>query len=319
VNDAPVANDQAASVTEDGKISIKLNGSDLETPASALIFTITGLPAQGLLSTQSGTPVQVGDRFTGATTLVYEPGAAREGVGSDIFKYTVTDHNSAAVALSDSANVAVNITQAVSDGKVTLDSSGILRVGGTSGNDNILVTRTNNNKVQVTLNNKVVSNNLSVSSVHEIHIWGRAGNDKIVVLLLDVPTVLQGGAGNDEMYGGAGSSLIFGGAGNDILVGGLAHNLLVGGDGSDTLIDAFGDDVLVGSNLSKQLTDDLLRQMIQQWSSTRTQNARFVQGLLADNATDYLFDSFGDDWFVLDGADSKTDLNPNDHDLVTTI
>ncbi len=47
VNDAPVANDQAATVTEDGKVNIKLAGSDIETAAGSLIFTVTSLPSAG--------------------------------------------------------------------------------------------------------------------------------------------------------------------------------------------------------------------------------------------------------------------------------
>jgi VCBS repeat-containing protein len=318
VNDAPVANDQSASVTEDGKVNIKLAGSDVETPAGSLIFTITSLPRQGLLVTWNGTPVHVGDHFTGAPTLVYKPGVAREGAGSDSFKYTVTDNGGTADALSDDANVAISIAKAVNDGKVTIDSAGIVRIGGTSGNDNIVATRTGS-KLQISINGKVVSKSVALSSVHEIHIWGRAGNDKINILLLDVPTLLHGGAGNDELYGGAGSSLLFGDAGNDLLVGGLANNLLVGGWGSDTLIDAFGDDVLVGGKVANNLTDDVIRQMLQQWSNSHTQNSRFLEALLPDNATDRLFDSLGDDWFVVDDDDSKTDLNPFDHDLITHV
>ena len=318
VNDAPVANDQSATVTEDGKIYIKLAGSDVETPAGSLIFTITSLPSQGLLTTSNGTPVHVGDHFTGAPTLVYKPGAAREGAGSDRFKYAVTDNGGATDALSDDASVSISITRAVNCGKVTIDSAGIVRIGGTSGNDNIVATRSGN-KLQVWINGKVVSSSIALSSVHEIHIWGRAGNDKINILSLDAPTLLHGGVGNDELYGGAGSSVIFGDAGNDLIVGGLANNLLVGGGGSDTLIDALGDDVLVGGNLANNLTDDVLRQMLLQWSSNRTQNGRFLQALLPDNATDRLFDSLGDDWFVIDDDDSKTDLNLFDHDLVTHI
>jgi hypothetical protein len=34
-------------------------------------------------------------------------------------------------------------------------------------------------------------------------------------------------------------------------------------------------------------------------------------------ATDHLFHSLGDDWFLLDGADSKTDFNFFDRDLIT--
>ena len=93
-NHPPVATDLTATVTEDGKVSLKLSATNVETPAAALLFTVTSLPVQGQLSTQSGVLVQVGDRFTGGPTLVYEPGAARDGAGSDGFTYLVTDSGS---------------------------------------------------------------------------------------------------------------------------------------------------------------------------------------------------------------------------------
>lgn len=74
--------------------------------------------------------------------------------------------------------------------------------------------------------------------------------------------------------------------------------------------------MLVGGNLSNQLTDELLRKMISQWSCDRTQNSRFASGLLADNVADQLFDDEGDEWYLLD---SRTASNPSDRDLVTRI
>jgi hypothetical protein len=214
VNDAPVGKDLSATVTEDGKVEIKLWGRDIETSENALLFTVTSLPTQGRLATRSGVLVQVGDRYTGPPTLVYEPGTAREGTGSDGLKYTVTDAGGLSGALADEATVAISITKALDDGKVSVDSNGTVRIGGTSGNDNIIATRSGS-KLQVTINGKVVCSKTSLSSVREIRAWGRAGDDKINILLVDVPTLLNGGAGKDEIVGGLGSNLIFGGVGND--------------------------------------------------------------------------------------------------------
>jgi Ca2+-binding RTX toxin-like protein len=160
---------------------------------------------------------------------------------------------------------------------------------------------------------------VALSCIHEIHIWGRAGNDKITVLLLDIPALLHGGDGNDEIIGGMGSNLVFGDGGNDKLTAGVRSDLLVGGDGSDSLFDAPGNDVLLGGRLSYQLTGDFLRQMLQQWSASATQNTRFKQSVTDDNAVDTLFDTFGDDWYLLNHGDFRTDLVTMDHDVVTNV
>lgn len=317
VNDAPAGKDLIAAVTEDGKVEIQLGSTDVETPESAILFTVTSLPTLGQLSSKSGALVQIGDRFTGSPTFVYEPGAAREGAGTDGFKYMVTDNSGLAGALIDDATVSINITKAVDDNKVTLDASGVVRIGGTSGNDTI-VAAASGKKLQVTINGKNINNNISLTSVREIRTWGRAGSDKISVFL-DVPTLLHGGAGNDEILGGSGSNLVFGDAGNDKLTGGVRNDLLVGGDGADTLFDALGNNLVVGGNVSNQFTVDFLRQVLQQWDTSRTQNTRFKQGLIDDNSVDSLFDGLGDDWFLLGHGDLKTDLNPNDHDVVTVL
>jgi VCBS repeat-containing protein len=311
VNDPPVAKNLAATVTEDGRVSLTLSATDIETPAASLIFTVTSLPVQGRLSTQSGAPVRVGSRFTGGPTLVYEPGAAREGIGSDGFTYTVTDSGGGTGALSAKGTVSIGITKAVADGTVTIDSAGVVRIGGTSGNDTILATRYGNS-LQVQVNRHIVST-IPLGKVKELRVWGRAGDDKITVLLPDVPARLSGGAGNDVIVDGAGSSLIFGGAGNDTLVGGARNDLLVGGSGADTLVDPFGNNILVGGNVSTQFTDAFFRQALQQWSSTRSQNSQFIQGLSDDAAVDALFGSVGNDWFVLGAGDVKHIVGPVNH------
>jgi VCBS repeat-containing protein len=318
VNDAPVADDLVAMVTEDGQVAITLSASDAETSTASLLFTVTSLPAQGQLS-HAGTPIGVGDTFIGPPTLTYEPGAAREGIGNDSFGYTVTDVAAPGASLSDEAVVAIGITQAAADGQVTVDG-GVVRVGGTSGNDDILITRTLfGSKLQVRIGGQLVSGATPLADVHDIRVWSRGGNDKITVFLVDIPTLLHGGVGDDLITGGLGSNLMFGGDGSDKLIGGVRDDLLVGGTGSDMLLNAVGDDVLFGGNVAYQLTDDFLRDVLAQWQNGQSQNDRFTEGLADDEAIDSLFDSIGDDWFVVGNGDLQADFNPFDQDVVTNV
>jgi Ca2+-binding RTX toxin-like protein len=57
---------------------------------------------------------------------------------------------------------------------------------------------------------------------------------------------LYGDDGNDWIDGGAGNDSLYGGAGNDSLVGGPGNDLLYGGDGNDILIDLSGNNQIFG-------------------------------------------------------------------------
>ncbi len=71
-------------------------------------------------------------------------------------------------------------------------------------------------------------------------IQGGAGNDKLYGLTGD--DLLEGGDGNDELYGGQGNDVLIGGAGNDVLDGGAGDDVLVGGTGDDVLNGGAGSD-----------------------------------------------------------------------------
>ena len=76
-----------------------------------------------------------------------------------------------------------------------------------------------------------------LSDVQSIHAEMGAGNDIFhVSAFLDLPTIIDGGEGDDILSAGGGPSLIFGGAGNDLLVGGRDRSVLVGGSGRDRLL-----------------------------------------------------------------------------------
>ena len=44
---------------------------------------------------------------------------------------------------------------------------------------------------------------------------------------------INGGGGNDKLYGKSGSNILNGGSGNDLLVGGKGNDKLIGGEGKD--------------------------------------------------------------------------------------
>ena len=149
-------------------------------------------------------------------------------------------------------------------------------VGGNSTNDIVLITQCNNTiSVCATFN----SNNpqtFNASSITDIQVRTRGGND-IVVTTSDVmeTMTIDGGTGNDLLdrrrrpqrdhrrhrqrhpvrrggndilLGGDGNDDLFGGDGNDVLVGGNGNDILNGGNGRDVLIGSQDEDCLDGGN-----------------------------------------------------------------------
>ena len=173
VNDAPVAYSGAVAVTEDGSVAIALSGGDVETAEGDLTFTITSLPAEGVLL-YGGTPAETGDSFTGSPNgLTYEPGVEREGAGTDSFTFTVTDRGDpdtpGVVGLTSApAAISVDIIPCVEPGAVTVDLAGVVRIGGTPDDDVIAITHTGDNRhLAVTINGVLVSSAIPLADVSE--------------------------------------------------------------------------------------------------------------------------------------------------------
>jgi len=332
VNDEPVALGQKVTVTEDNQVAITLGGSDVETAEGNLTFTIASLPVEGILTDGQGNAVSVGQQFIGPPVLVYEPGMAREGAGSDSFTFAVTDRGDpdrpgACGPTSVPAIVTVDITQAVADGDVTFDAAGIVRIGGTAGTDNILVTKTADGRnLKVVVNSAVVSDTVPLASVSEIRVWGRSGDDRIEVRDLAIATFLHGGAGNDTLIGGAGDDLLFGGLGNDDLTGAAGNDFLVGGDGCDRIVGSAGHDVLVAADLANHFTRGAVVMVRDDWVRDRAADLAastdaLDESLITDDDFDLLTGSSGADWFIISSGDKVTDLKQQnkDGDLVTVL
>jgi hypothetical protein len=75
-------------------------------------------------------------------------------------------------------------------------------------------------------------------------------------------TLLNGGAGNDSLTGGAGTDIIRGGGGNDTITGGSGNDILIGGSGSDAITAGTGRSILIAdrdlSTLNGGPTGDII-------------------------------------------------------------
>jgi Ca2+-binding RTX toxin-like protein len=139
--------------------------------------------------------------------------------------------------------------------------------------------------------------------VNEVRVWGRGGND-VVVVTIDRPTYVSGGAGDDLITTDGGDDLLFGGDGDDLLVGASGDDVLVGGRGSDRLVGASGDDILIGGELACRWTLPAVRSLGVAWAATSVPAGLRLTGPNAD-ISDNEFD-----WFVVNRTDKYQDAKP---------
>ena len=158
-------------------------------------------------------------------------------------------------AFPDKGTYTVTVTAADKDGGVSSPvswnvavthaalSNGTLKVGGSNAPDRIVVRK---GSVIVTINEEIVG---TFESADSLLIYGLAGDDEIAVDdLIEIPTCVNAGDGNDHVQGGGGQNTLVGGPGDDVLVAGAGDNTLNGGDGSDTLIASTGGNTLDGGD-----------------------------------------------------------------------
>jgi len=146
------------------------------------------------------------------------------------------------------ASTSLNVVTGSSIQTVNVDNvpTKVLVIVGTAGNDIIAIDRytiidpaTSKPAWRVSLNGVRTyfdDTNAGGRPADGLFIVGGAGIDKITVQVvqnyagaddLNVPTVIDGGAGNDEMYGGKGASMLIGGSGSDKLTGYLGNDIVV--------------------------------------------------------------------------------------------
>jgi len=120
---------------------------------------------------------------------------------------------------------------------------GILAVRGTPGDDVIEVRRSaaDTTRIEV-VENGVMTLSRPFAGLRQIHIEGGAGNDQLIVNqangAIALPTVINGGRGNDLLRGGAGTNQINGGPGRDAFEPGGGRDLVSDATRADKLLRA---------------------------------------------------------------------------------
>ncbi|HMO35170.1 MAG TPA: DUF4397 domain-containing protein [Gemmatales bacterium] len=118
-------------------------------------------------------------------------------------------------------------------------------INGTDRKDRIVLEE-RNGVVSVTVNRQTVATFLALTNP-TITVNGLGGNDIIDGRRVNtVDLILNGGAGNDKIWGGRGNDILDGGAGNDKLFGGDGDDILIGGTGRDYLNGGRGFNELYG-------------------------------------------------------------------------
>jgi Ca2+-binding RTX toxin-like protein len=182
----------------------------------------------------------------------------------------------AAVALAAAlAWIAAGQGHAAASDNAQLARNGVLTVTGTPGNDKIALRLAKNDPATIQIDfgdDNSPDFSFARADVKRIAVDARSGDDAVRIDEINgvftdtIPTVLDGGPGNDSLAGGSGAELLLGGPGNDTIDGnrgndasalGAGDDVFVWdpGDGSDTIAGQGGNDTMLfnGANASEEV------------------------------------------------------------------
>jgi PKD repeat protein len=230
-------------------------------------------------------------------------------------RLTVRDDDGAVVT----AQHTVEITAAALQPDSQQPGKTALVVGGTSGDDLILIHPTSDNRLEVVVNNVSLG---AFAPTGRLIVYAQAGNDNVQVAgSVAHAAWLYGDGGDDRLNGGAGANVLLGGAGDDQLSGGGGRELMIGGAGADRIVGNSGDDVLIGGATAHDANEAALWALMQEWTSAADYDIRLgrLRGtlpgglngsvvldsgtVLDDLAADLLTGTSGLDWFLVFALD----------------
>jgi Ca2+-binding RTX toxin-like protein len=103
--------------------------------------------------------------------------------------------------------------------RATLTNGSLSIIGGRSDDDIDLQFDSNSQQIRVLSHNKPIGS-FDGGAVDRVEVRGFDGDDRIKITKeILIPTLLDGGAGNDTLSGGSGNNILLGGAGDDTLLG----------------------------------------------------------------------------------------------------
>lgn len=130
-------------------------------------------------------------------------------------------------------------------------ASGVLSVHGSPAAD-VLEISQQGDTISVDINGQLEA--FAAAMVESLLVEAGPGDDTVRINLSDIPTTVQGGAGNDLLTGGFGDDLLEGGLGDDRLNGRRGNDRIIGGAGNDRMLGGSGHDELRGGMAADRLT-----------------------------------------------------------------
>ena len=290
--DAPFTLTVTATATEQSNDSIASTAAAIEVTVSnvapqnvALTGPTSAVRGQTLSYAGSFTDPGIADSHTLTWTVTRNGTVVASGSGS-AFSFVPTDAGTYEVAftVTDDDGGAATATATVTVGVMAVQEDplnpgmGLLVVGGTTGNDIIVVTPglfpgsfavtilstgpqgldltvgvfrplANGWELSLTIGGSTITMFSSPLTLplDGIVVNAQAGNDDVTVAgSIGLTAWLYGDAGNDRLKGGAGNDVLLGGVGDDLLTGGQGRDFLFGGRGADRIIGNVDDDLLIG-------------------------------------------------------------------------
>src|SRR5262245_36768891 len=206
-------------------------------------------------------------------------------------------------------------------------AGGVLTVQGTNAADSIQLVQSGSSRgnqfVSVNDNGQLTAM-FAVGELKRIEVYGMGGDDKISLAgVIKVPTILDGGDGDDSIVSGSVGAVVLGRAGNDLLMGGAGRDILIGGAGSDKVDGNGGDDIVTGDSTQADDNSGALTSILEIWNSELSYDERVnalrpnseIAGprrtpdltLIDDGTHDVLSGNLGQDWFLVLQSDTITD------------
>ncbi|MFO0890068.1 MAG: hypothetical protein U0790_13125 [Isosphaeraceae bacterium] len=249
-----------------------------------------------------GSPPESFGYAPGTTTLT-EKHVYADG-GSYVISISLSDHD---------GGVAFAQTQAIVSG-VRLNGT-VLEVYGTNAADTLTMSLANDTTARVRGSFINGTKTFDLVWVDRISVVLGGGDDRATISSgITRPTLIDGGAGNDNLTAGGGPTILIGGTGNDGLTGGKGRNLMIGGLGLDSLSGNAGEDILIGGTTSYDADYAALWSLEEQWNGpgdfwSRTSQLRYslnTTTVFDDGQVDTLTGGKDLDWFFA-GYRDRTD------------